>query len=260
MATAPVLYEEKGHVGLLTINRPGNRNSMDPEVLPAFRERLRSAGSNEALRCLVITGSGDTFCSGADFKSGFGESEGRSMDAVLLAAYRPFLEVGALPVPTIAAMNGHAIGGGFGLALMCDIRVANQDSKYGANFVRLGIHSGMAISHVLPRLVGLARANELLLTGRLIRGAEAVEFGIVNYAVAAAEVLPKALALAEEIAACAPAAVRLMKRSIYTGLDWDPESAARRESRLQARTFQMQDAAEGIRALLEKRAPVFQGK
>jgi enoyl-CoA hydratase/carnithine racemase len=258
--TAPVLYEEKHRIGLLTINRPDNRNSMDPEVLPAFRERIRSVGENERLRCLVITGSGATFCSGADFKSGFGEPQGRAMDEILLDAYRPFLAVGALAVPTIAAMNGHAIGGGFGLALMCDIRVADRDSKYGANFVRLGIHSGMAISYVLPRLIGPARANELLFTGRLISGAEAARFGIVNHATAAADVLPKAMALAEEIAQCAPAAVRMMKQSVYHGLDWDPVHAAERESRLQAQTFQMSDAAEGIRALLEKRAPVFQGK
>jgi enoyl-CoA hydratase/carnithine racemase len=258
--SAPVLYEETQHIGLLTINRPDNRNSMDPEVLPVFRELVRSANGNDDLRCLVITGSGSTFCSGADFKSGFGEPEGRSMDEILLDAYRPFLEVGALAVPTIAAMNGHAIGGGFGLSLMCDIRVANKTSKYGANFARLGIHSGMAISHVLPRLVGLARANELLFTGRLVSGETAVEFGIANYAVEAADVLPKAMALAEEIAGCAPVAVRLMKQSVYSGLDWDPVGAAERESHLQAQTFQMQDAAEGIRALLEKRAPEFQWK
>lgn len=92
------------------------------------------------------------------------------MDEILLDTYRPFLEVGKLAVPTIAAMNGHAIGGGFGLSLMCDIRIACQSAKYGANFARLGIHSGMAISYVLPRLAGLPLACELLFTGRLFSG------------------------------------------------------------------------------------------
>jgi enoyl-CoA hydratase/carnithine racemase len=182
------------------------------------------------------------------------------MDELLLDTYRPFLAVGALSVPTIAAMNGHAIGGGFGLALMCDIRVANESAKYGANFVRLGIHSGMAVSYVLPRLIGPARASELLFTGRLISGKEAAEFGIANYAGPEEEVLPRAMALAREIAGCAPAAVRMMKQSVRTGLDWNPDAAAERESRLQAQTFQMEDAAEGIQALLEKRPPRFQGK
>jgi enoyl-CoA hydratase/carnithine racemase len=233
---------------------------MDPEVLPVFQKCVSRAKQNTGLRCLIITGSKDTFCSGADFRKGFGDPKGRSMDEILLDTYRPFLEVGNLAVPTIAAMNGHAIGGGFGLSLMCDIRIANLSSKYGANFARLGIHSGMAISYILPRLAGLPRACELLFTGRLFSGSQGVDLGIFNYAVSREEVPAKAMALAEEIAGCAPAAVQMMKKSIYKGLDWDPEAAARRESVVQAQTFEMQDAAEGIKALLDKRDPEFQGK
>jgi len=159
----------------------------------------------------------------------------------------------------MAAMNGHAIGGGFGLGLVCDLRVANREARYGANFARLGVHSGMAVSYLLPRITGVARAAELLFTGRLLSGSEAAEMGIANYAVPPGEVLSKSRELAAEIAACAPAAVRMMKRSLYRGLNWDPKSACEIEAFAQSRTLEMADVKEGVAALLEKRGPQFHG-
>jgi len=152
------------------------------------------------------------------------------------------------------------VGGGLGLALVCDLRIANADAKYGANFVRLGLHPGMATTYLLPRLVGLPRALELLLTGRIVTGRDACEIGLVNHAVPADEVLPRARALAREIASAAPIAVRWTKRSIYRNLAWDPRSAAEVEAHAQSRTVETDDAKEGMRALLEKRAPVFHGR
>ncbi len=163
-------------------------------------------------------------------------------------------------MPTIAAMQGHAIGGGLGLAVVCDLRVANREARYGANFVRLGLHPGMATTYILPRLLGLPRATELLLTGRIISGAEAAELGLANYAVDAEQVLEKARELAREIAGCAPLAVRWTKRSVYRGIDWDPRRAAELEAHAQSRTLETEDAREGIRALLERRDPVFKGR
>ena len=174
--------------------------------------------------------------------------------------YRPFLNILDVKVPTIAAMNGHAIGGGFGLALVCDIRIAENRSKYGANFARLGLHTGMAVSYMLPRIIGLPKANELLFTGRLIDGKTAVDIGLVNYALAENEISEKAWELAREIASCAPVAVRMIKRSIQKGFDWNPSGAAEWEAHCQSRTFEMDDTREGISALLEKREPVFTGK
>jgi enoyl-CoA hydratase/carnithine racemase len=157
-------------------------------------------------------------------------------------------------------LNGHAVGGGFGLALACDLRIAARGARYGANFTKLGLHPGMAISYVLPRLVGVARAAELLFTGRLVDGDEAERIGLVTRTVDAAEVYPTARALADEIAAGAPIAMRLTKASLYRGLDWDPRAAAAREATLQAETLATADAAEGIAALLAKRAPAFTGR
>jgi len=188
------------------------------------------------------------------------DTEGMMPQDIFMRLYEPFLRVGDLQVPTIAAMNGHAIGGGFGLALMCDLRVARKDARYGANFARLGLHPGMATTFILPRLVGLPRACELLFTGRLFDGDEALAMGLVNDAEEADHVLPRALQLAEEVAASAPVAVRMMKQTLYRHLDWNPREAARYEAHCQSRTFEMEDAQEGIAALLEKRSPNFKGR
>ena len=260
MPDAPVLIEKTDNIAQITLNRPQNRNSMDSEVMPAFLERVKEVTKDRDLRCVIITGTGKSFCSGADFKSARDESPDLLPHERLMNIYEPFLRIGDVKVPTIAAMNGHAIGGGFGLALICDIRVANRDAKYGANFGRLGLHSGMAVSYMLPRLVGLPKANELLFTGRLIDGQTAARMGIANYAVEADDVLKKAWLLAHEIAACAPAAVRMMKRSVYRGISWDPRSAAELEAHSQSRSIETEDAQEGISALLEKREPDFKGR
>lgn len=260
MSDAPVLFEIKDNIAQITLNRPDNRNSMDDETMPAFRQAVGRVKENEDLRCLIITGSGNTFCSGADFKSGLVDNKGRLPHQTLMDAYGPFLEIQELEMPTIAAMNGHAIGGGFGLCLICDIRIANKHSKYGANFARLGLHTGMAVSYMLPRIVGLPRANELLYTGRLISGEEASEIGLANYAMEGDQVIQKAWELAEEIAASAPVAVKMIKHAIHRGLNWDPHAAAEIDALYQSRTFEMEDAKEGIGALLEKREPVFKGR
>ena len=157
-------------------------------------------------------------------------------------------------------MQGHAIGGGLGLGVVCDLRVANRESRYGANFVRLGLHPGMATTWLLPRLMGVPRAVEFLLTGRIVSGEEAALAGLVHYAVDGEEVLSRARELAREIASAAPLAVRWTKRSIYEGLAWDARTAARREAHVQSRSAETEDAREGIAALLGRRDPKFQGR
>jgi len=264
MDQTPVLYDVADAIATITLNRPENRNSMTPDVMSAFREAVARAAADRALRCVVITGRGTSFCAGADFR-GAPPAEPNANESLpdyerLFRTYQPFLEVFDLPMPTIAAMNGHAVGGGFGLALVCDLRIANRDARYGANFAKLGFHSGMAISHLLPRIVGVPVAAELLFTGRLVNGAEAAAIGLAHEAVAADEVLAAAMKRAKAVAACAPEAVRLMKRSLYHGAGWDPRSAARAEAFAQAATIRSEDAREGIRALLEKREPRFTGR
>ena len=252
--------EGAGDIGVITLNRPDNRNSMTPELLDAFTAATTEARAQHQLRCLVVTGTGSCFSSGADFKSNIQrDADQRTPNERSYAMYEPFLSLLDIAVPVIGALNGHTVGGGFGLAMVCDIRIGARDAKYGANFCKLGLAPGMAISYLLPRLIGLPRANELLFTGRLVDGAEAEQLGLLNRAVAADQVLPESLALARAIADNAPVAVRATKRAIQRGLDLQVRDAARLEAYAQAESLATSDAREGIAALLAKRPPKFTG-
>lgn len=260
----PVLFESDGRIATITLNRPDNRNSMTPDVLEGFECAIRRARDDASLRAVVITGRGSCFCAGADFRKMGADGQPATAGALpydrALKVYQPFLSVLDIEVPTIAAMNGHAIGGGFGLALVCDIRIANREAKYGANFARLGIHSGMAISYLLPRIVGVPLAAEMLFTGRVLTGAEAEDIRLVHQAVGATEVAAEGRRRAEAVASCAPLAVRLMKKTLYRSVDWDPRRGAEAEAWPQSATLATEDSREGIRALLEKREPDFKGR
>ena len=255
-----VRYHTQGAVGVITLSRPDNRNSMTPELLDAFSAASAQARGDASIRSLVVTGSGACFSAGADFKSTLQRSEGAAPNERSYAMYEPFLSLLDIAVPIVAALNGHAIGGGFGLALVCDLRIGSVEAKYGANFVKLGLGPGMAISYLLPRLVGVARANELLLTGKLVDGREAEALGILNRALPASEVLAEAMTLAQTIADNAPLAVRATKAAIRRGLALHVREAAHAEAYAQAETVATDDAREGIAALLAKRPPVFTGR
>jgi enoyl-CoA hydratase/carnithine racemase len=261
MSSDAVRFERDDTIGVNTLDRPDNRNSMTPELLDAFAARVVEARAATDLRCLVITGRGACFSAGADFRSVLQrEGDARAPHEKSFAMYQPFLSILELEIPVIGALNGHTVGGGFGLALCTDLRVGARGAKYGANFTKLGLSPGMAISYLLPRLIGVARANELLFTGRLIDGDEAARIGLLTSLHDADEVLPAAMELARAIAANAPFAIRETKRAIYRGLDWDPRGAAYLESFAQAESVATADATEGIAALLAKRPPKFTGR
>jgi enoyl-CoA hydratase/carnithine racemase len=257
-----VRYERDGAVATITLDRPDNRNSMTPELLDAFAAASARARADRDARCVIVTGTGSCFSAGADFRSIVQRGEERAAPHERsYAMYEPFLSLLDVDVPVIGALNGHTIGGGFGLALCCDLRVGAEGAKYGANFTRLGLSPGMSISFFLPRLVGVARASELLFTGRLVDGRTARDYGILNEAVPAADVLARAKEIAREIASAAPIAVRATKAGIRRGLLLDdPREAARAEAYAQAETLATDDAREGIAALLAKREPAFTGK
>jgi enoyl-CoA hydratase/carnithine racemase len=257
-----VRFEVDGAVGVITLARPDNHNRMTGELLDAFASAVAAARARRELRAVVITGTGTAFCAGADLNATLQRQElvGALASQRSYAMYEPFLSVLDLDVPVIGALNGHAVGGGFGLALLCDLRVAADAAKYGANFVKLGLAPGLAISYLLPRLIGVARAGELLYTGRLVDGREAAAIGLVNRCAAAADVMPTALALAGDIAAAAPIAVRATKTAIGRGLAWTVREAAMAEAFAQAETVATDDAREGIAAMLDKRPPTFRGR
>ncbi len=259
MADDAVLYRSADGIAVITLNRPDNRNSMTAELLDGFTAAVARARADAQARCVIITGSGTCFSAGADFKADIQRGDSRMPHERSFAMYEPFLGVLDVEVPVIAALNGHTVGGGLGLALVCDIRVGAREAKYGANFARLGLHPGMAISYLLPRIVGASRAAEMLFTGRLVRGDEAERIGLIGEAVDTVDVLPRAQEIAAAIAASAPIAVRMTKRSLYRGLGWEPRAAAEQEAFAQAATIGTEDLREGIAALLEKRDPRFKG-
>jgi enoyl-CoA hydratase len=175
------------------------------------------------------------------------------------AFYKRYLSLRQLEIPTIAAINGPAVGAGFCIALACDMRIAAANARMGLNFVRLGIHPGMAGTFTTPRIVGLAKACEVIFTGKLYTGEEAFALGLVNRVVPPEKLLAEAGALAREIASNAPVAVRLTKRALYRGEADLLEAALDVESEYQAHTWTTEDAKEGITAMTEKRAPKFRG-
>jgi enoyl-CoA hydratase/carnithine racemase len=231
---------------------------MTPELLDAFANASAEARADGEARAVVIRGSGSCFSAGADLKASVQRDDrNRLPHERSFAMYEPFLSVLDIEVPVVACLNGHTVGGGFGLALVCDIRVGNVESKYGANFARLGLHPGMAISYLLPRLIGPQAAAELLFTARLIRGQEAAQLGILARAVAPEQVEAEAMTVASTIARNAPNALRLTKRTFYAGLGWDVRDAALREAYAQAVTIDSAEFEEGSKALLAKRDPKF---
>jgi enoyl-CoA hydratase len=255
-----------GHVATLTLNRPAARNAMSPamgdELVRACDELRRDANA----RVVIVTGAGKAFSSGGDLamlaRDAGLESDGEAptMAGSPRDFYTRFLAVRSLPMPTIAAINGHAIGAGLCFALACDLRIAVDEAKMGMTFTRLGIHPGMGATFLLPRLVGTARACELFFTGRVFDAAEAERLGIVNRVVPRAELDAAARRMAEEIASAGPVAVRMVKRAIYRGTEHTLDEMLDFESLQQAMTFKTEDAREGIRAIMEKRDPRFEGK
>jgi enoyl-CoA hydratase/carnithine racemase len=187
---------------------------------------------------------------------------GRARDAIrdtMRAFYRLFLSVRDLPCPTIAALNGSAVGAGLCVAMACDVRIASAEAKLGLNFTALGLHPGMGATWTLPRLVGPARAAELLYSARLISGEEAARIGLVSRTLPAAEVLPAARALAQEFAATAPLASRGVKRALARSATASLEEQLDFEAEEQAACFESADVREGLAAARERRRPEFQG-
>jgi enoyl-CoA hydratase/carnithine racemase len=268
---SPLLRVERdGAVALLTFQDPDRLNAMTEAMGRALRAAVDELAADATLRAAVLTGAGRAFSAGGDLDmieararraaaspGGAAREESR---AFMERFYRLYLSVRDLPFPTVAAIAGPAIGAGLCVALACDARVAAADARLGLNFVRLGIHPGMGATWTLPRLVGPARAAELLFTGRLVDGAEADRIGLVNRAVAREEVLPTALALAREIAESAPQAVRGAKQALARSLEATLDEQLRFEAEQQARNYETRDLAEGIAAAREKRAPRFDGR
>ncbi len=253
------------HIARLTLARPQERNAMTPAMGREIREAVDAINADDDVRCVVITGEGRSFCSGAKLatlgkEANVGETE--STEEGLgdgETFYRAFLSIRDLAMPSVAAINGHAIGAGLCFALGADIRIMHSDAKVGVTFVKLGIHPGMAATWNLPRLVGTANAADLLYSGRVIGAEEALSMGLVNR-VAGDDFEQTVTDYAQEIASAAPIAVRAVKHTLHGTFDRTMEAALALEAHVQAETFATEDATEGISAIQERRPPVFKGR
>ena len=249
-------------VVLVTLDLPARRNMMSASMTASWVHLMSALRTDPDLRCVVVTGAGSAFCSGGD-TSWIGSEPDAGVDALrsrMLPFYRAWLSVRDLEVPTIAAVNGAAIGAGLALALACDLRYAAEDARLGVPFTSLGMHAGMATTWLLPEVAGLAVARELLLAGRIVTGAEAVGLGLVNRAFPRDSLLEEALAVAASVAATAPVATRLTKVALQGGGHADVEAALQWEALAQPITLATADLQEGLRAAREKRSPRFTGR
>jgi enoyl-CoA hydratase/carnithine racemase len=263
MAFEHIQVTREQGVVTLTLNRPESRNAMSPAMGAEVTRACEEIRTDSEARVLVVTGAGKAFSSGGDLgmlSRDAGLSDvGPTMGGSSRDFYTRYLAIRRVPIPTIAAMNGHAIGAGLCFALACDIRIAVDGAKMGMTFTKLGIHPGMGATYFLPRLTGTANACELFFTGRVFDAAEALRLGIVNR-VEPPDDFPAAVgALAREIADAAPIALRMVKKAIYRGVEHDLDDMLDLEALQQGVTFTTADAREGIRAVLEKRAPKFRG-
>jgi len=263
LADLPDLRVERrdGGIALVTLALPDRRNMMSAPMTASWGTAMRALRADPGVRVVVVTGAGSAFCAGGDV-SWIGSEPDATVDALrtrMLPFYRTWLSVRELQVPTIAAVNGAAIGAGLALALACDLRYAADDAKLAAPFTALGMHAGMATTYLLPEVAGLAVARELLLTGRVVTGAEAVGLGLVNQAFPKADVLAEALAVAARVATAAPVATRLTKAALQSGAPGSFDTALQWEALAQPVTLATADLQEGLRAQRERRPPRFTG-
>jgi enoyl-CoA hydratase/carnithine racemase len=258
------LRVERRDSGVVTVTLalPERRNLMSAAMTASWGEAMAGLRADRSVRAVVVTGEGSAFCAGGDL-SWIGASPDATVDDLrerMLPFYRTWLSVRDLEAVTIAAINGPAIGAGLALALACDLRYAAEDAKLAVPFTALGMHAGMATTYLLPEVAGLGVAREMLLTGRVVTGAEAVGLGLVNRAFPADGLLDAALSVAESVAAAAPVATRLTKQALLSGGHASFDAALQWEALAQPVTLATADLHEGIAAQRERRPPRFTGR
>ena len=263
VSTYPQLRLERPSEGVavLVLDNPEQRNMMSDEMTSSWVRAVDDLAADRSVRVVVVRGEGSSFCSGGN--TGWIASEpDASVDHLRgrrIAFYRAWLSIRKLEVPTIAAIHGHAVGAGLAFALACDLRYAATGAKLSVPFVKLGMHPGMATTYLLPNVVGMAAARDLVLTGRTVGSDEALRMGLVSRVFDAASFEADVLEVAEGIAANAPIATRYAKQALLDEGHADFETCIQFEGLAQPATLTSADLQEGIRAARERRAPGFRG-
>ncbi len=250
---ALVTLEQNEHIGIITINRPEALNALNSQVLTELSATLDQVESNQEIYVVILTGAGRSFVAGADIgeMKGYNSSQGKAFGAY---GGSVMLKLEQLSKPVIAAVNGFALGGGCELAMACDIRLASEKAKFGQPEVGLGITPGFGGTQRLPRIVGVSKAMELILTARVIKADEALAIGLVSQVCPAEELMGKAMELAQAICANAQVAVRESKRCIRMGMQTDISTGSAFEAEAFGVCCGTEDKNEGMGAFLEKRA------
>jgi enoyl-CoA hydratase/carnithine racemase len=250
-----VIFEKKGHLAYVTINRPERLNACDFETYAMLAQAWREFRDDPAMRVAILTGAGErAFCAGSDIKSNYVERPGEDPHEA------PFAVMFDLYKPIIAAINGHANGGGLEQALACDIRVAATHAQFGLGEVRLGWLPGGGGTQRLPRLIPLGRALQMLYTGNRIGADEALRLGLVDYVVPMGELIGKCEEIAAEICKSAPLGVQRIKQAALRGLDMPLADGLKLERELYLWLQGTDDAREGAHAFAEKRTPEWKGR
>jgi 2-(1,2-epoxy-1,2-dihydrophenyl)acetyl-CoA isomerase len=254
----------KDAIATLTLNRPERLNALGDTLREDFYDAIVRTSADPEVRVMIITGAGKGFCSGGDVKA-MNEAKESQRERPILEKVAPgrdrtLLAMRDAPQPIIAAVNGAAAGAGMNLALGCDIRLASTAARFGETFVKRGLHPDWGGTYFLPRLVGMAKAAEMIFTGDMIDAAEALRIGVVSAVYPPVELMPAAYDLARRIAAGPPIAIRLAKRALYHGEGTDLQGGLEFETFAQNVCFETEDAREGIRAFVDKRAPQFKGR
>ena len=266
MTEAPLLYDVEGYVATITLNRPEKMNAFNPTMLGLWAEAIESAGRDEGVRVVVVTGAGRGFCSGGDVSNKevggdlFGESLVAGRNGLRHSVHAVPRALSNLEKPYIAAVNGAAVGAGMDMASMADLRIVSDRAKFGMAYVKVGLTPGDGGAYFLPKIVGMARALELMWTGRIFTAEEALAMGYAQRVMPHEELMPSVREFAGELARGPAVAMQLTKRLAYRSQGVGMHEALEMAEHAMVLARATEDSKEGPRAFAEKRPPRFEGR
>jgi 2-(1,2-epoxy-1,2-dihydrophenyl)acetyl-CoA isomerase len=260
---APVLLESaQDGIAVLVMNRPDRMNALNNDLATALFGSLQRIAEDDSVRVVVLTGAGRAFCAGGDLAAigkGREANNVKELEPILRAGMGAVLKIRTMPQPVIAAVNGAAAGAGMNVALAADIRISAEEATFGQNFAKVGLFPDYGGTYFLPELVGPSKAAEMFYTGDMIDAKMALQLGLVNRVVPAAQLEAEVKAFAAKLAAGPPMAIRAVKKTLFVDQKEALERALEMEVAQQMKCFASEDCLEGVRAFFEKRPPKFRG-